>query len=57
MNIKVKDMIIGEGKPKVCVPVVENNDQDIINRLKEMDQLNVDLIELRIDFYKDIEND
>ena len=57
MNIKVKDMIIGEGKPKVCVPVVENNDQDIINRLKEMDQLNVDLIELRIDFSKDIEND
>lgn len=56
MSIKVKEVIIGEGKPKVCVPVVENNDEDIISKLKEFDQLDIDLIELRIDFYKDIEN-
>lgn len=57
MSITVKNIIIGEGKPKVCVPVVEDNDEDIIGRLKELDQLDIDLIELRIDFYKDIEND
>lgn len=56
MSIKVKDIVIGEGKPKVCVPVVEDNNGDIIARLKELDQLDIDLIELRIDFYKDIEN-
>lgn len=56
MSVEVKDIIIGEGKPKVCVPVVEDNGNDIIDRLKEMDALDVDLIELRIDFYKDIEN-
>lgn len=56
MSIVVKDVIIGEGKPKVCVPVVENNDKEIITKLKELNQLDIDLIELRIDFYQEIEN-
>lgn len=56
MSVKVKNIIIGEGKPKICVPVVENNDQDILTKLKELDKLDIDLIELRIDFYKNIED-
>lgn len=54
MSIKVKDMIIGVGKPKVCVPVVEENDKDILEKLKDLDQLDIDLIELRIDFYNNV---
>jgi len=56
MSVKVKNIVIGKDKPKVCVPVVEDNDKDIIARLKEFDQLDVDLIELRIDFYKEIKD-
>ena len=29
MSVEVKDIIIGEGKPKVCVPVVEDNDNEV----------------------------
>lgn len=54
MSIKVKDVIIGVGKPKVCAPIVEDNDKDILAKLKELDQLDIDLIELRIDFYKNV---
>ena len=52
MSINVKDITIGEGLPKVCVPIVEDNDEAILDKLKEFDQLDVDIIELRIDFYK-----
>ena len=54
MSIEIKGVIIGEGKPKVCVPIVEDNDEAILDKLKEFDQLDVDIIELRIDFYKNI---
>ena len=54
MSINVKDITIGEGLPKVCVPIVEDNDEAILDKLKEFDQLDVDIIELRIDFYKNI---
>lgn len=54
MSINIKGITIGEGVPKVCVPVVETKDETIINQLKELDQLDLDLIELRIDFYENI---
>lgn len=54
MSINIKGITIGEGIPKVCVPVVETKDETIINQLKELDQLDLDLIELRIDFYENI---
>ena len=35
MSIEIKGVIIGEGKPKVCVPIVESHDEAILNKLKE----------------------
>ena len=54
MSINVKDITIGEGLPKVCVPIVESHDEAILNKLKEFNELEVDMIELRIDFYENI---
>ncbi len=31
MSIEIKGVIIGEGKPKVCVPIVESHDEAILN--------------------------
>ena len=49
MSIEIKGVIIGEGKPKVCVPIVESQDEAILNKLKEFNELEVDMIELRIE--------
>ena len=46
---KVKDILIGEGIPKVCVPVISDNHQAIITDLIRLKDLEIDLIELRID--------
>lgn len=54
---EVKNIKIGEGKPKVCLPIVGKDDAEIMQELNDMQGLEYDLIELRIDFYQDILND
>ena len=49
---QVRQLTIGEGKPKICVPVVETTTEKIIQQIQEPQ--NCDLIELRIDFYENI---
>lgn len=49
---QVRQLAIGEGKPKICVPVVETTTEKIIQQIQELQ--NCDLIELRIDFYENI---
>ena len=54
MSIEIKGVIIGEGKPKVCVPIVESHDEAILNKLKNLMNQKQICIELRIDFYENI---
>lgn len=49
---QVRQLTIGDGKPKICVPVVETTTEKIIQQIQELQ--NCDLIELRIDFYENI---
>lgn len=50
----VRDVCIGEGQPKICLPIVGKSDQEIFEILKSFEDLTYDLIELRVDFYEDI---
>lgn len=51
---KVKDVLIGKGKPKVCLPIVGKNDEDVLTIAKSFLKYQYDLVELRIDFYENI---
>lgn len=53
---KIKNILIGEGVPKICVPVVSDNHQDIIADLIRLKDFDIDLIELRIDYFKELSN-
>lgn len=53
----VKDIVIGEGKPKICLPIVGQTDQEIMEIAQSFKELEYDLVELRIDFYNNILND
>lgn len=58
MNIcSVKDINIGEGKPKICLPIVGKTNKDILKQAESFKDLNYDLVELRIDFYENILDD
>ena len=51
---QVRQLKIGEGKPKICVPIVETSTSSIIQQVQQLQSDTLDLIELRIDFYQDI---
>lgn len=57
MNVvKVKDLIIGEGIPKVCLPLIGGTREEILEETKNLLNVKLDLIEWRIDYYEDVEN-
>ena len=49
--IKIKNIKLGEGAPKICVPVIEKTEKEIIKYIKYINKLPIDIIEWRADFY------
>jgi len=54
--LALKGKNFGEGKPIICVPVTEHRKTDIINEIKRLVELDVEMIEWRIDAYEEVEN-
>mgnify|MGYP003303379889 CR=1 FL=1 len=52
--VVVRGVRIGEGIPKVCVPIVGRTYEEIIEQAKHIRELDVDMIEWRADWYADI---
>ena len=52
--IKIKESIIGEGIPKICVPIVEKTQEAILDQAQEIVSESVDIVEWRLDFYDDV---
>lgn len=54
---KIRNIVLGEGRPKICVPVTGVLYQDIISQMEkiyhEYREI-ADIIELRIDFFEDV---
>ena len=53
--IQVRNVKIGEGIPKICVPLVAKNKQVFLDMAKELENIKLDLVELRIDHFEDVE--
>ncbi len=54
---EVKGLRFGEGQPKVCLPIVGRDNQEIMEIIHSFENLVYDLVELRIDFYENILDD
>ena len=55
--IKVKNLKIGEGRPKIIVPIVERSKDKIIEKAISLkNNLKIDTVEWRADFYDDVFN-
>lgn len=55
-TIQVRNLTIGEGKPKVIVPIVGTNKEDIVNEAKTFTSIPVDMVEWRCDWFEDVFN-
>lgn len=55
--IKVKGITIGEGMPKICVPIVGRTEEEILSNAKSLTGVPFDLVEWRADWYQDVTGD
>ena len=52
--IKVNNVNIGSGIPKICVPIVGSCDDDIISQIRRIKGKPYDMIEWRMDYYDEV---
>lgn len=52
-TIKVKDLIIGQGTPKIAVAITGDSKTEIRKQIQDIDKEKVDMIEWRVDFFDD----
>lgn len=51
-TIKIRDIEIGAGAPKIIVPIVGVTKEDILNEAKTFDSIPVDVVEWRVDWFE-----
>ena len=52
--VKIRDIRIGEGIPKICVPLVGKNEEELVKELGQLKGLKFDIIEWRMDYYEKV---
>ena len=51
--LTIRGVTIGEGIPKVIVPIVETSREAILKKAEELSSLDIQMVEWRADFYED----
>ena len=55
MNIvRVRNVEIGAGAPKICVPIVGVTKEEIITEAKSFDSIPVDVVEWRVVWFENV---
>lgn len=54
--LKVKNKVIGEGKPLVCVSVMDTNKDDIIAEVKRLVDNHAEMVEWRVDAFEGVKS-
>lgn len=52
--VEVRNIKIGEGVPKICVPIVGVTKEEIIAEAKTFDSIPVDVVEWRVDWFEGV---
>lgn len=55
-TVTVKNVVLGDGIPKICVPVVAQTKAEIVEEIKGIKQCHADLVEWRVDWFQDADN-
>lgn len=53
-TVKVKNVVIGQGTPKICVPIIGATKEDILATAKKLKDVPHDLVEWRADWFDDV---
>ena len=52
--VKVRNIVIGEGMPKICVPIVGVTKEAILDEARAITKLPADVVEWRIDWFENV---
>jgi len=52
--IAIRGLKIGEGAPKIIVPIVGKTKQEIVEKANSFKGMNIDVVEWRVDFFDDV---
>lgn len=55
-SVQVKDIVFNEGLPKVCVPVTDITEKEILDEFKELNTMDIDLVEFRADYFEFVQD-
>lgn len=55
-TLKIKNVTIGEGTPKIIVPLVGTKKEEILREAELVKELHPDVVEWRVDLYDEVEN-
>ena len=55
-TVKVRNIEIGAGIPKICVPIVGVTRDEILDAAKSIAAMGTDVVEWRVDWYQDVFN-
>lgn len=50
--VEVRGLKLGEGIPKICIPIIGKDDKEIIFQAEKLKGLKLDLVEWRVDYYQ-----
>lgn len=56
-SVTVRETILGDGSPKICIPVMASGKKELQNQMKRVLEGPHDVIEWRADFYKETEQE
>ncbi|MGB5823171.1 MAG: type I 3-dehydroquinate dehydratase [Proteocatella sp.] len=53
-TLRIRNIHIGSGIPKICVPIVSKTKNEILDEAKNINTLCTDLVEWRVDYFEDV---
>ncbi len=54
--LKIREMNLGEGKPKICVPIVGRTERELREEVETLKTSCCDIVEWRVDYFEEIDN-
>lgn len=54
-TVTIKNVVLGDGIPKICIPIVAKTKADIIEEAKEIQEVFADVVEWRVDWFEEVE--
>ena len=52
-SVKAGNVVLGDGIPKICVPIVAKNEEQVLTQARQISALPADLVEWRLDWLED----